>query len=209
MKMSKQEDKKPQNQTKLFLIVGGVLVLAVVGVFLLFPQQKKTDVSEASSSKVKKSSSVEELETVESSSSSEEQVTNTFEHPQETAKATLETDEGVSDQDTQVVRDALQSAVDYINATSQEELKPDFGAHLQQTDASAMRMMKILESVGYHFQADSVSVVRSKTNGVLQYSFNYSNDEGKVVSFTGNYVVGNGQLQIQNWYGDLSFMAKE
>lgn len=208
MKMSKQEDKKPQNQTKLVLIVGGVLVLAVVGVFLLFPQQKKTEVTEPSSSKVKKSSSVEELETVESSSS-EEQVTNTFDNPQETAKATLETDEGVSDQDTQVVRDALQSAVDYINATSQEELKPDFGAHLQQTDASAMRMMKILESVGYHFQADSVSVVRSKTNGVLQYSFNYRNDEGKVVSFTGNYVVGNGQLQIQNWYGDLSFMAKE
>ena len=82
-------------------------------------------------------------------------------------------------------------------------------AHLQQTDASAMRMMKILESVGYHFQADSVNIVRSKTNGVLQYSFNYRNDEGKVVSFTGNYVVGNGQLQIQNWYGDLSFMAKE
>lgn len=208
MKMSKQEDKKPQNQTKLFLIVGGVLVLAVVGVFLLFPQQKKTEVSEPSSSKVKKSSSVEELETVKSSSSSEAQVTNAFDNPQETAKATLETDEGVSDQDTQVVRDALQSAVDYINATSQE-LKPDFGAHLQQTDSSAMRMMKILESVGYHFQADSVSVVRSKTNGVLQYSFNYSNDEGKVVSFTGNYVVSNGQLQIQNWYGDLSFMAKE
>lgn len=208
MKMSKQEDKKPQNQTKLFLIVGGVLVLAVVGVFLLFPQQKKTEVTEPSSSKVKKSSSVEELETFESSSV-EEQVTNTFDNPQETAKATLETNEGVSDQDTQVVRDALQSAVDYINATSQEELKPDFGAHLQQTDASAMRMMKILESVGYHFQADSVGVVRSKTNGVLQYSFNYSNDEGKVVSFTGNYVVSNGQLQIQNWYGDLSFMAKE
>lgn len=208
MKMSKQEDKKPQNQTKLVLIVGGALVLAVVGVFLLFPQQKKTEVTEPSSSKVKKSSSFEELETVESSSSAE-QVTNTFDNPQETAKATLETNEGVSDQDTQVVRDALQSAVDYINATSQEELKPDFGAHLQQTDASAMRMMKILESVGYHFQADSVSVVRSKTNGVLQYSFNYSNDEGKVVSFTGNYVVGNGQLQIQNWYGDLSFMAKE
>lgn len=208
MKMSKQEDKKPQNQTKLFLIVGGVLVLAVVGVFLLFPQQKKTEVTEPSSSKVKKSSSVEELETFESSSS-EEQVTNTFDNPQETAKATLETDEGVSDQDSQVVRDALQSAVDYINATSQEELKPDFGAHLQQTDASAMRMMKILESVGYHFQADSVNIVRSKTNGVLQYSFNYRNDEGKVVSFTGNYVVGNGQLQIQNWYGDLSFMAKE
>lgn len=206
--MSKQEDKKPQNQTKLFLIVGGVLVLAVVGVFLLFPQQKKTEVTEPSSSKVKKSSSVEELETFESSSV-EEQVTNTFDNPQETAKATLETNEGVSDQDTQVVRDALQSAVDYINATSQEELKPDFGAHLQQTDASAMRMMKILESVGYHFQADSVGVVRSKTNGVLQYSFNYSNDEGKVVSFTGNYVVSNGQLQIQNWYGDLSFMAKE
>ena len=208
MKMSKQEDKKPQNQTKLFLIVGGVLVLAVVGVFLLFPQQKKTEVTEPSSSKVKKSSSVEELETFESSSV-EEQVTNTFDNPQETAKATLEMNEGVSDQDTQVVRDALQSAVDYINATSQEELKPDFGAHLQQTDASAMRMMKILESVGYHFQADSVGVVRSKTNGVLQYSFNYSNDEGKVVSFTGNYVVSNGQLQIQNWYGDLSFMAKE
>lgn len=206
--MSKQEDKKPQNQTKLFLIVGGVLVFAVVGVFLLFPQQKKTEVTEPSSSKVKKSSSVEELEIVESSSS-EEQTVNTFENPQETAKATLETDEGVSDQDTQVVKDALQGAVDYINATSQEELRPDFGAHLQQTDASAMRMMKILESVGYHFQADSVHVVRSKTNGVLQYSFNYSNDEGKVVSFTGNYVVSNGQLQIQNWYGDLSFMAKE
>lgn len=208
MKMSKQEDKKPQNQTKMFMIIGGVLVLAVVGVFLLFPQQKKTEVTEPSSSKVKKSSSVEESEIVESSSS-EEQTVNTFENPQETAKATLETDEGVSDQDTQVVKDALQGAVDYINATSQEELRPDFGAHLQQTDASAMRMMKILESVGYHFQADSVHVVRSKTNGVLQYSFNYSNDEGKVVSFTGNYVVSNGQLQIQNWYGDLSFMAKE
>lgn len=206
--MSKQEDKKPQNQTKMFMIIGGVLVLAVVGVFLLFPQQKKTEVTEPSSSKVKKSSSVEESEIVESSSS-EEQTVNTFENPQETAKATLETDEGVSDQDTQVVKDALQGAVDYINATSQEELRPDFGAHLQQTDASAMRMLKILESVGYHFQADSVSVVRSKTNGVLQYSFNYSNDEGKVVSFTGNYVVSNGQLQIQNWYGDLSFMAKE
>lgn len=208
MKMSKQEDKKPQNQTKMFMIIGGVLVLAVVGVFLLFPQQKKTEVTEPSSSKVKKSSSVEESEIVESSSS-EEQTVNTFENPQETAKATLETDEGVSDQDTQVVKDALQGAVDYINATSQEELRPDFGAHLQQTDASAMRMMKILESVGYHFQADSVHVVRSKTNGVLQYSFNYSNDEGNVVSFTGNYVVSNGQLQIQNWYGDLSFMAKE
>ena len=207
-KKNKQSSDKKSNT--LFVVLGAVAV-AIVGVFFLFPNEKKPErkVKHDKTVKVQKSSESSSLEYSESSSTEPSSSTASFDNPKDTALATLETNETVSEQDTQVVKDAIAKAIEYISKTEQAELVPEFSAHLQQTDLTAMRTVKALESVGYHYKLEDTQVVRSKTNGVLQYTFSYVNDENKVVTFTGNYSVGSGQLQIQNWYGDLSFMAKE
>lgn len=120
-KKNKQSSDKKSNT--LFVVLGAVAV-AIVGVFFLFPNEKKPErkVKHDKTVKVQKSSESSSLEYSESSSTEPSSSTASFDNPKDTALATLETNETVSEQDTQVVKDAIAKAIEYISKTEQAEL---------------------------------------------------------------------------------------
>ena len=123
------------------------------------------------------------------------------------AEASLErADELASDQDTQVVKDAVTHAVD--STIAMDTVKPDFNAGTQPSDIYPLQTLKTLGGLGYTLSQDSIKVVRSNSDRVLQFTANMVKDD-KIVAFTGNYMVGSKQIQFQKVYGDMSSFAAD
>lgn len=214
--MTKQKnDKKKDSPIKRWFIIGGLTIAVVGGIVMVSNKPKdithtKPKVEQTKPKKKKPLKQVEDVDTESSltdessSSSSSEAPANDYEAQ---ATASLErADEAASDQDTQVVKDAVIHAVD--STIAMDSVKPDFNAGTQPSDIYPLQTLKSLSGLGYSLSQDSIKVVRSNSDRVLQFTANMVKDD-KVVAFTGNYMVGSKQIQFQKVYGDMSGFAAD
>lgn len=217
--MTKQKNNKNNTKSdspiKRWFIIGGLTVAVVGGIVMVTNKPKdntptKPKVEQTKPKKKKTIKQVEDVET-ESSSTNESSSTSSSEIPvdnyEKQAEASLErADELASDQDTQVVKDAVTHAVD--STIAMDTVKPDFNAGTQPSDIYPLQTLKTLSGLGYTLSQDSIKVVRSNSDHVLQFTANMVKDD-KIVAFTGNYMVGSKQIQFQKVYGDMSSFAAD
>lgn len=215
--MTKQKNNKNNAKTnspiKRWFIIGGLTVAVVGGIVMVSNKPKevthtKPKIEQTKPKKKKAIKQVEDSDT-ESSSTKESSSSSSSDVPADNyeaqANASLErADEAASDQDTQVVKDAVTHAFD--STIAMNPVKPDFNAGTQPSDIYPLQTMKSLSGLGYALAPDSIKVVRSNNDRVLQFTANMVKD-GKVVAFTGNYMVGSKQIQFQQVYGDMSEFA--
>lgn len=214
--MTKQKnDNKKDSPIKRWFIIGGLTVAVVGGIVMVSNKPKdvshtKPNVEQTKPKKKKPLKQVEDIDT-ESSSTKESSSSSSSEAPatdyEAQATASLErADEVASDQDTQVVKDAVIHAVD--STIAMDAVKPDFNAGTQPSDIYPLQTLKSLSGLGYSLSQDSIKVVRSNSDRVLQFTANMVKDD-KVVALTGNYMVGSKQIQFQKVYGDMSGFAAD
>lgn len=214
--MTKQKnDKKNDSPIKRWFIIGGLTIAVVGGIVMVSNKPKevthtKPKVEQTKPKKKKPLKQVEDVDT-ESSSTDESSSSSSSEAPandyEAQATASLErADEAASDQDTQVVKDAVIHAVD--STIAMDSVKPDFNAGTQPSDIYPLQTLKSLSGLGYSLSQDSIKVVRSNSDRVLQFTANMVKDD-KVVALTGNYMVGSKQIQFQKVYGDMSGFAAD
>ena len=195
--MTKQKNNtKSDSPIKRWFIIGGLTVAIVGGIVMVTNKPKdntptKPKVEQTKPKKKKAIKQVEDVDT-ESSSTKESSSTSSSEIPvdnyEKQADASLErADELASDQDT---------------------VKPDFNAGTQPSDIYPLQTLKTLSGLGYTLSQDSIKVVRSNSDRVLQFTANMIKDD-KIVAFTGNYMVGSKQIQFQKVYGDMSSFAAD
>lgn len=214
--MTKQKnDNKKDSPIKRWFIIGGLTVAVVGGIVMVSNKPKevthtKPKVEQTKPKKKKALKQVEDADT-ESSSTEESSSSSSSEVPADDyeaqAAASLErADDVASDQDTQVVKDAVVHAFD--STIAMDSVKPDFNAGTQPSDIYPLQTMKSLSGLGYSLSPESIKVVRSDSDRVLQFTVNMVKDD-KVVAFTGNYMVGSKQIQFQKVYGDMSGFAAD
>lgn len=208
-----KNNKKKDSPVKRWFIIGGLTVAVVGGIVMVSNKPKevthtKPKVEQTKPKKKKPIKQVEDVDTESSStkesssSSSSEASANDYEAQ---ATASLErADDVASDQDTQVVKDAVVHAVE--STIAMNPVKPDFNNGTQPSEMYPLQTLKSLGGMGYTLAQDSIKVVRSNSDRVLQFTANMVKD-GKIIAFTGNYMVGSKQIQFQQVYGDMSDFA--
>ena len=198
-------DKRRRRQKRLLLLTYSVIGLLFIGILAFFAftlysshETSTTPSSSSSSSKTTHRSSTSVSSSSTSSSSSEaEEVTE--------AKNTLERQYSVlSDDETKDVKSSLSTAMEYLDSIKDDSssMNLTIDNYLSITDKTSAQTILTMLHASYVFDADSVQVFKSNSEGVYQFVFEMKKaSDNTEIAVTGNYVVNTKQIELVNVFG--------
>lgn len=119
------------------------------------------------------------------------------------SKNTLETQTLASEEQKNLVKEAMSKAIETLNNSKvAEPVKNDYASHLQNTNQGMLSVIVLMIKAGYKYDESTLEVYKSNSENVSQFVFEMKKDGVEPIAFACNYVQGTTQIEIANQHGE-------
>lgn len=110
--------------------------------------------------------------------------------------------QALSGKEKALVQESLTVAMAYLQGqTDIKSVEATYDNRLSLTHPVAVKTLAGLFLGGYRYDSTSLTVHKSDSDNVYQFTFDVIKENEKTISISGNYVTGTSQLELVNFYG--------